>query len=329
MKTPRLPILGIILVLLLGNSFSSLAQTNDTLPATDTLQLAVEGKDTIVILVQNQSLVGGLRQKQEKEGPPSLSELISLPKIFWAIVLIIIGYFFIRFLTAALSLWSEKDATRRVTLKGLIPMVRIFGWISIVYLVIAGVFHPPVETVVAVGASLGIAIGFASQDILKNIFAGVVILLDKPFSVGDKIEVGSYYGEVKAIGLRSTRIVTADDSLVAIPNAEMVSQSVSNANAGEENCLVVAELWLPIDIDTERVRQIATESAQVSKYIFLNKPISVLFFNEVKQQRSYLKMRLKAYVMDIRFEFAFKSEMTEIVMRELIQQEIVKPGQML
>jgi hypothetical protein len=71
------------------------------------------------------------------------------------------------------------------------------------------------------------------------------------------------------------------------------------------------------------VRHIATEAAQTSRYIFLNKPINVLFFNEVKERRSYLKMRLKAYVMDIRYEFIFKSELTEVVMRELLYEQII------
>ena len=85
---------------------------------------------------------------------------------------------------------------------------------------------------------------------------------------------------------------------------------------------------MPIEIDTEKVRQIALEAAQVSRYVYLNKPIVVLFFNAVREDRSYLKMRLKAYVMDIRSEFAFKSDMTEIVMRELIKKKIIDPEKM-
>jgi len=105
-----------------------------------------------------------------------------------------------------------------------------------------------------------------------------------------------------------------------------MSKSVSNSNYGEPNCQVVAEIYLPITVDTEKVRQIAIEAAQVSKYVFLKKPVVVLFFNEVKERRSYLKMRLKAYVMDIRYEFQFKSEMTETVIRELINEKVIAPG---
>lgn len=104
-----------------------------------------------------------------------------------------------------------------------------------------------------------------------------MIIFDRPFQVGDKIEIEDYYGEVIKIGLRSTRIVTPDDSMVTIPNGDLMSKPVSNSNSGEPNCQVVAELYLPINIDTEKVRQIALEAAQVSRYVYLNKPIVILF----------------------------------------------------
>ncbi|WP_378187435.1 mechanosensitive ion channel family protein [Aquimarina sp. W85] len=261
----------------------------------------------------------------DKLTPPPIWELFSFSKIFWALLLIITGYLLIRFIVTVLERFAEKFTTQRITIKGLIPIVKIFGWIFIMVLIIIGVFRPPAATVIAVMASLGIAIGFAAQDILKNIFGGVMILLDRPFKVGDKIEVGTFYGEVVEIGLRSIRIITPDDSLVSIPNGELMNKSVSNANNGEANCQVVAEVYLPITINTNRVRQVAIESAQVSKYIYLNKPIAVLFFNEVKENRSYLKMRLKAYVVDIRYEFAFKSDMTEIVMKQLLEEKLMDP----
>ncbi len=265
---------------------------------------------------------------KELKSPPPIWEFFSVAKIFWAIIFLIIGYFLIQFMVSVLGRFSEKSAKHRITIKGLIPIVKIFGWILILVLIVVGVFQPPAATLIAVSASLGIAVGFAAQDILKNVFGGVMILLDRPFKVGDKIEAGSHYGEVVEIGLRSIRIVTPDDSLVSIPNGELMNKSVSNSNTGEANCQVVAEIYLPITIDTDRVRQVAIQSAQISKYIYLNKPITVLFFNEVKEKRSYYKMRLKAYVVDIRYEFAFKSDMTEITIKELLKEELIDPKQL-
>lgn len=290
--------------------------------------LSSSRNDTLVVVVKSVNPFSSTREDEQEAKltePPTISDIISFRNIFWAFIFILGGYFGIKIISNVLEAFAEKSAHYRITIKGIVPVFRIISWLVILFIVIAGIFQPPIATVVAVTATVGIAVGFASQDILKNIFGGIVILLDQPFKVGDKIEIGDYYGEVIGIGLRSTRIVTADDSLVSVPNGDIMNQAVSNANSGEANCQVVAEIYLPISIDTEQVRKLATEAAQVSRYIYLNKPITVLFFNEVKEKRSYYKMRLKAYVMDIRFENIFKSDMTEIVMRELIKQKIIDP----
>ena len=284
--------------------------------------------DSLAAVVDS-SLIKTVRDTSKENAleikPPSILDIISIGKIIWSIIFVVAGFYIIRLITKILDLLAERSISYRITLKGIVPIIRITGWIIIIYILIAGIFKPPISTVIAVTASIGIAVGFAAQDILKNIFGGVMILFDRPFQVGDKIQVGDYYGEVIKIGLRSTRVVTPDDSTVTIPNGEVMNKSVSNTNFGEPSCQVVAEIYLPINVNTNKVREIATEAAQVSKYIFLNKPITVLFFNEVKEEKVYLKMRLKAYVMDIRFEFNFKSDMTEIVMRELLSQKIISP----
>lgn len=264
-------------------------------------------------------------EQSDKDGNnlAPIYEFISTQKIVWAIIVLIIAYFGIRLSIRVIGLFAEKSTKYRFTIKGLIPLFRIIAWSVTIVFIIAGIFAPTFATVVAFSASVGVAVGFAAQDVLKNIFGGIMIIFDQPFKVGDKIEIGKYYGEVIEIGLRSTRIVTPDDSMVSVPNSEVMNQSVSNSNSGEPNCQVVAEIYLPITIDTEKVRKIAVEAAQVSRYIYLDKPISVLFFQEIHHMQIFYKMRLKAYVMDIRFEFAFKSDMTELVVRELIRQGII------
>jgi MscS family membrane protein len=260
----------------------------------------------------------------EKVGIDRIRDLISFEKIIGALLVLIVGFFLLKLITKILEYLAEKRARYRISYKGTIPIVRLLGWSIIIYIIIAVIIKLPFETIIALSASLAIAIGLAAQDLVKNVIGGIMILFDRPFQVGDKIQVGDNYGEVLTIGLRSTRIVTGDDSVVSIPNSDIMTQSVSNSNSGEPNCQVVAEVYLPIDVDTVAVRDTALEVARVSKYVYLNKPISVLFFNEVKEKRSYLKMRLKAYVLDIRYEFAFKSEMTELIIRELLNDGILK-----
>lgn len=290
----------------------SLAVKSDTLTRQELPQTARKGGQNVA--------------KNLVDDAPDVSGIVTFSEVFWTIVLLVIGYFGIKFSTRILEMLAEKSTQYRITIKSIIPVVKILGWVVVAILIVVAVFQPPAATVLAFSASIGVAVGFASQDILKNIFGGIMILFDRPFNSGDKIEVGSHYGEVVEIGLRSTRILTPDDSLVSIPNSEIMNKAVSNANTGEANCQVVSEIYLPIDIDMVKVRSIAIQSAQVSKYIYLNKPIAVIFVNEFKDRQSVIKMRLKAYVSDIRDEFKFKSEMTEIVISKLVEEGVLVNG---
>lgn len=300
--------------------------SQDTIPVT----LEISVTDTAITIEQPLDTAvkkSGKRMQnldeQLTQKPGEVLDAISFSKIFWTLVLLAIGYFIIKSIIKLLEIFGERSVRYRISIKSIIPIVRIVIWSIVIFAVVKGIYNPPLETLIAMTASIAIAVGLAAQDLLKNVFGGIMLLFDRPFQVGDKIETGKYYGEVLEIGLRATRIVTPDDSVVSVPNMELMNSSVSNANSGELNCQVVAEIYLPLDVDTQKVRKIAIEAAQVSKYIYLNKPIVALFFNEVKQRRSYLKMRLKAYVMDIRYEFQFKSDMTEIVIRELLAQGVI------
>jgi len=264
------------------------------------------------------------RLRDELTQAPDVSNIISVGKVFWSLVFIFIGYFILKLISGILALVSERNVKYKQGIRRVLPVIKIAGWSFILYIIVSAIFQPPSEMVFAFFASVGVAIGFASQDLLKNIFGGLMILFDKPFQIGDKIESGKYYGEVLEVGLRSTRVVTPDDSIVTIPNSEMMNQSISNANSSENNCQVVAEFFVPVTTDTKRARQIAIEAAQISRYVYLNKPITVEFSNVLVPRGPFIKMRLKAYVNDVRFEFPFQSEMTEIVLRELAKEGMLE-----
>ena len=83
----------------------------------------------------------------------------------------------------------------------------------------------------AVIASLGIAgltLGFAAKDALSNLISGLLIFLDRPFVIGDLVEVDGHYGRVDRITLRSTRIITSDGKMLAVPNTEVINRTVAS-----------------------------------------------------------------------------------------------------
>jgi MscS family membrane protein len=306
------------MILILGFIFLPallLAQTPDSTEAIpDTIAQSV-GKGIISNPLVSE--LGGTLESAKSEFQ------VTAFKVLLSLILFLIGFIVIRYFTRLLEAIAERWSQSRVTIKGVIPVFRISGWSIVIYMIIARIFAPPIETLIAVTASAGIAIGFASQDILKNIFGGIMIILDRPFQVGDKIEVGKYYGEVIHIGLRTVRIVTPGDSIVSIPNTEIVNQSVSNANAGENNCQVITEFYLDVNSDLEKAKAIAILAAKISPYTFLNKPIAVVMKNEYYRTKPVIKMNLKSYVLDIRFEFVYMSDLVQRVSKELIQSGIM------
>lgn len=239
-----------------------------------------------------------------------LGDIFSVGNILAALFIWLGTYVSVRIITWLIGIGADRFGQYRLKLMMLVPIVRIVMWSGALYLVVTGVFSPSTDKLLAFAASAGLAIGFASQDILKNIFGGLLIILDRPFQVGDKIQVGSHYGEVVNIGLRSVRIVTPDDSLVSIPNSELVNQSVSNSNSGALDCQVAIELYLPMGVDLRLAKKIAYEAAATSRFVYLDKPI-VVMVQDMYDKGFLTKLKVKAYVLDTRYEFAFSSDVTE------------------
>lgn len=240
-------------------------------------------------------------------------------KTILAILVLIGSFFLIRGTIWLLDILSERSAARRLFYKKLVPIGRLLIWGVTIYVILAEIYQVDQRGLLAAMTAIGVAIGFAAQEILKNIFGGILIILDQPFQVGDKIRVGDAYGEVVSMGLRSTRIVTPDDNIVSVPNAQVVDNQVANANSGSLDCQVVVELFLPGWVDVTRAKAIAFSAAANSKYVYLEKPIVVNIRDEFRE--TFLtQLTVKAYVLDARYEFALASDITETAKAEFLRE---------
>lgn len=106
--------------------------------------------------------------------------------------------------------------------------IRITVFVLVLLNVIQQVSGKSITTILA-GLGVGaLAIALAGQDTIKNFFGSLVILMDKPFEIGERIVVDNYDGPVESIGFRSTRIRTLEGHQVTIPNSEMVNKTVQN-----------------------------------------------------------------------------------------------------
>ncbi len=272
-------------------------------------------------------------QSQASEADP-LAEEVSLEeagktakhlgvRVFWAALVLGMTFVLVKAAVFVLDRLAEQSARRRLLFKRLAPVVRLILWVFGLYVVVRGIFRVDATSFLAAATAIGVAVGFAAQDILKNIFGGLVIISDRPFQIGDKIRVGSTYGEVLSIGLRSTRIATPDDNLVTVPNSQIVSDHVANANAGALDCQVVTDLYLPAWVDATFAKRLAYQAAASSQYVYLKKPIVVLVLDEFQHTTFVLHVKVKAYVLDTRYEFLLMSDITERARRAFRQAGLV------
>ena len=100
----------------------------------------------------------------------------------------------------------------------------------------------------------GLALALAAQDSVKNIFAGVMIFMDKPFKVKERIQIQGFDGTVEEVGLRSTRIRTLDGRIVTIPNSTFTDNSVVNVTS-QPSLKIVLNLGLTYDTDETGMQQ--------------------------------------------------------------------------
>jgi len=100
----------------------------------------------------------------------------------------------------------------------------------------------------------GLAVGLAAQDTLSNLFGAVAIFADKPFRVGDRIQMDTVDGTVEAIGLRSTRVRNLDGHLVTIPNKTLANANIVNVSK-RPNIKTVMNIGVTYDTPAERVER--------------------------------------------------------------------------
>lgn len=111
------------------------------------------------------------------------------------------------------------------------------------------------------GGALGVGIGFGLQNITNNFVSGIVILLERPVKVGDRIEVGGTTGDVVNISARATTVVTNDGISVIIPNAELISTRVTNWSFTGRNVRFKIPVPVPYGTDQDKVIRLLLEVA--------------------------------------------------------------------
>lgn len=188
---------------------------------------------------------------------PKGDEAVEL--VFYFIIIFLITWFLARFVDALITQYLQPavEKSNSDLDDQLMPIVQKgVKWIIWVLGIIVGLNNAGFD-VAALIAGLGIgglALALAAQDTVKNIFGGIMIFVDKPFRMGERIKINGFDGVVEEIGLRTTRIRTLDGRLVTTPNSTFSDQSIENVSR-EPARRVVLKLGLTYDTTAPRIEE--------------------------------------------------------------------------
>jgi len=151
--------------------------------------------------------------------PEFIEQYLSRDRLLMSFLIIAMTVAGLWILRNLLNSLANRFSRHRLLISGLYPVARLLTWIGAFAYILFVIIHPPLNTLLTISASAGLAIGLGAQDLVRNVVAGILILFERPFHVGDMIRVGDHYGEVINIGLRSVQIRTFEDSVVTFPNS--------------------------------------------------------------------------------------------------------------
>jgi small conductance mechanosensitive channel len=176
----------------------------------------------------------------------------------------------------------------------------------------------------AVPASLGIAgltIGFAARDSLSNIISGLFIFLDRPFVIGDLVEIEGTYGRVERLTLRSTRIVTSDGKMLAVPNTEVINKTVASYTNYPHLRLDIS-VAVAVTESLEKTRQILLDLVGNNPDYLENPPPRVV----VTGLNDYnVAVQLQVWLKDEREHVEKRFELCEMAFNALNEAGVVMP----
>ena len=180
-------------------------------------------------------------------------------KLIGAILVLIVGRFVIKFLKKMVRKSKFIEKAETTVAHFLINFLNIALNIVLVVSVIA-ILGVPMASVVAAIASAGVAIGLALQGALSNLAGGIMILMFKPFRIGNFIDTGSGSGTVMDIGIFYTVLKTADNKEITIPNGTIMGAAITNYSVHDTR-RVDFTFSAAYGSDVERVKSILLEEA--------------------------------------------------------------------
>lgn len=181
---------------------------------------------------------------------------LTVGKIFLAFILAFVGHFLARHLSQKIRDFLSRHYKFPISTLATIKTITYYTFYLIIIFFVFRILEVPLTVFTVLGSAVAIGVGFGSQNIVKNFLSGITVLIEQPIKVGDFLEVDGLYGVVENVGFRSTRMKTAENTHVIIPNSSFLENKVLNWTLSDDIIRGKVAVGVAYGSDLEKVKSV-------------------------------------------------------------------------
>ena len=306
-------LLGILFVTFEAVRNASAMLSTDRTAGHDSLAAVVVNAGLIVMSLPIFALIWGVRTSELTELWATFKSGVTLGEVqlspgvvLQLIVIFVIGLLLTRLIQRTLK--TRILAKTKIDAGGQNAIVSGIGYLGIFLAAVVAITSAGLDlsSLAIVAGALSVGIGFGLQNIVSNFVSGIILLIERPISVGDWIEVGGNMGIVRKISVRSTSIQTFDRTDVIVPNADLVSGTVTNYTHGSSVGRVIIPVGVAYGNDTRKIEELLLPLAENHPLVLKDPAPSVVFQGFGADS---LNFEIRALLGDINYGLTVRSEL--------------------